>query len=119
MGAYRLYTVVPFLVRFIDSLTNIYVRYNRKRLKGGKGTDDCLYALTSLFDVLLSVCKVGGHSVRDSLVRRLWCAMWVMRPERAPCKLHQPASLLPEATCCLVLSTPLPLLGPSHYRITR
>lgn len=28
-----LYTVVPYLVRFIDSLTNIYVRYNRKRLK--------------------------------------------------------------------------------------
>lgn len=25
MGAYRLYTVVPFLVKFIDSLTNIYV----------------------------------------------------------------------------------------------
>uniref|UniRef100_A0A7S0X0A0 isoleucine--tRNA ligase n=1 Tax=Chlamydomonas leiostraca TaxID=1034604 RepID=A0A7S0X0A0_9CHLO len=58
MGAYRLYTVVPFLIKFIDSLTNIYVRYNRKRLKGGKGTQDCLYALTSLYDVLLSVCKV-------------------------------------------------------------
>jgi len=25
MGAYRLYTVVPFLVKFIDNLTNIYV----------------------------------------------------------------------------------------------
>jgi isoleucyl-tRNA synthetase len=33
MEAYRLYTVVPFLVQFIDNLTNIYVRYNRKRLK--------------------------------------------------------------------------------------
>lgn len=33
MEAYRLYTVVPYLVKFIDSLTNIYVRYNRKRLK--------------------------------------------------------------------------------------
>jgi hypothetical protein len=25
MGAYRLYTVVPFLIKFIDQLTNIYV----------------------------------------------------------------------------------------------
>ncbi len=34
MDAYRLYTVVPDLVRFIENLTNIYVRYNRTRLKG-------------------------------------------------------------------------------------
>lgn len=34
------------------------VRYNRKRLKGGKGTEDCLYALTSLCSVLINVCKV-------------------------------------------------------------
>jgi len=33
MDAYRLYTVVPFLVKFIDDLTNIYIRFNRKRLK--------------------------------------------------------------------------------------
>ena len=31
--AYRLYTVVPRLVKFIDNLTNWYVRSNRKRLK--------------------------------------------------------------------------------------
>lgn len=54
----RLYTVVPYLVRFIDSLTNVYVRYNRKRLKGAKGPEDCALALASLFDVLLTVCKV-------------------------------------------------------------
>ena len=30
---YRLYTVVPRLVRFIDQLTNWYVRFNRKRIK--------------------------------------------------------------------------------------
>jgi isoleucyl-tRNA synthetase len=33
MSAYRLYTVVPRLVRFVDYLTNWYVRMNRKRLK--------------------------------------------------------------------------------------
>ena len=30
---YRLYTVVPRLVRFIEQLTNWYVRFNRKRIK--------------------------------------------------------------------------------------
>ena len=59
MDAYRLYTVVPDLVRFIESLTNIYVRYNRARLKGRLGAADCSFALASLFDVLLTVSKVG------------------------------------------------------------
>ena len=59
MDAYRLYTVVPDLVRFIENLTNIYVRYNRTRLKGRLGVEDCKFALASLFDVLLTVCKVS------------------------------------------------------------
>lgn len=59
MNGYRLYTVVPVLVKFINNLTNIYVRYNRRRLKGSKGTEDTLMALVSLYDVLLTVCKVG------------------------------------------------------------
>ncbi|GAX77028.1 hypothetical protein CEUSTIGMA_g4475.t1 [Chlamydomonas eustigma] len=58
MMAYRLYTVVPYLVKFIDSLTNVYVRYNRKRMKGVTGREDAHMALASLYDVLLSVCKV-------------------------------------------------------------
>uniref|UniRef100_A0A8C0PSF6 Isoleucine--tRNA ligase, cytoplasmic n=1 Tax=Canis lupus familiaris TaxID=9615 RepID=A0A8C0PSF6_CANLF len=33
MAAYRLYTVVPRLVKFVDVLTNWYVRMNRRRLK--------------------------------------------------------------------------------------
>lgn len=33
--AYRLYTVVPKLVKFVDMLTNWYVRMNRRRLKVG------------------------------------------------------------------------------------
>ena len=31
--AYRLYTVVPKLLTFVDNLTNWFVRFNRKRLK--------------------------------------------------------------------------------------
>ena len=62
MDAYRLYTVVPDLVRFIENLTNIYVRYNRTRLKGRLGVEDCKFALASLFDVLLTVCKVTNQN---------------------------------------------------------
>lgn len=35
--AYRLYTVVPRLVKFVDVLTNWYVRMNRRRLKVSAG----------------------------------------------------------------------------------
>ncbi len=48
MAAYRLYTVVPRLVRFVDNLTNWYVRMNRKRLKGDTGADDCQRALQTV-----------------------------------------------------------------------
>jgi len=41
MEAYRLYTVVPRLVQFIEQLTNWFVRLNRKRLKGASGEHDC------------------------------------------------------------------------------
>ncbi|CAG9465638.1 unnamed protein product [Pedinophyceae sp. YPF-701] len=58
MNAYRLYTVVPYLVKFIDDLTNVYVRYNRKRLKGAGGEADCRMALGVLYRVLLAVCRV-------------------------------------------------------------
>lgn len=39
MKAYRLYTVVPRLVGFIEQLTNWYVRLNRNRLKGAEGPE--------------------------------------------------------------------------------
>ncbi|KAL9679523.1 hypothetical protein QQ045_017388 [Rhodiola kirilowii] len=58
MDAYRLYTVVPYLLKFLDNLTNIYVRFNRKRLKGRTGEEDCRTALSTLYNVLLTSCKV-------------------------------------------------------------
>ncbi|ESQ46757.1 hypothetical protein EUTSA_v10027624mg [Eutrema salsugineum] len=58
MDGYRLYTVVPYLLKFLDNLTNIYVRFNRKRLKGRTGEDDCHTALSTLYNVLLTSCKV-------------------------------------------------------------
>jgi isoleucyl-tRNA synthetase len=75
MGAHRLYTVVPRLTAFIDELTNVYVRYNRPRLKGtvveedeeggeGEGEkgsappNDQLAALSTLHSVLSTLALV-------------------------------------------------------------
>lgn len=52
MAGYRLYTVIPKLVEFIEQLTNWYVRMNRKRLKGDFGDRDRKTALMVLFNVL-------------------------------------------------------------------
>lgn len=53
MAAYRLYTVMPALVRFVSQLTNWYVRLNRDRLKGGGSESEI--GLQVLYDVLLDV----------------------------------------------------------------
>jgi len=59
MAAYRLYTVLPRLMKFIDNLTNWYVRTNRKRLKGeGNASSDCKAALETLFSVLYTMVRV-------------------------------------------------------------
>lgn len=56
MEAYRLYTVMPELVRFIGQLTNWYVRLNRDRLKGSEGDEsDTETGLQVLYDVLLNM----------------------------------------------------------------
>lgn len=55
MRAYRLYTVVPRLTKFIDQLTNWYVRLNRRRIKGEQGIDLCIQSLDTLFEVLFSM----------------------------------------------------------------
>lgn len=58
MRAYRLYTVVPRLTRFIDQLTNWYVRLNRRRMRGELGVDECSHSLNTLFDVLDTMVKM-------------------------------------------------------------
>ena len=55
MAAYRLYTVVPRLVGFIEELTNWYVRLNRDRLKGAAGEDEANLGLHVLSEVLLTM----------------------------------------------------------------
>ena len=58
MAAYRLYTVTPRLLAFIESLTNWYVRTNRRRFKSGKDRADTATALSTLFYLLFSLCKL-------------------------------------------------------------
>ena len=63
MAAYRLYTVMPALVKFGTNLTNWYVRLNRDRLKGMEGTEEEADAeaesgLQVLYDVLLDVSTI-------------------------------------------------------------
>ncbi|KAG4302418.1 hypothetical protein PCK1_001254 [Pneumocystis canis] len=57
MSEYRLYTVVSRLLKLIEDMTNWYIRFNRRRLKGEYGKDDTLTALNVLFDVLYTLCR--------------------------------------------------------------
>eukprot|EP00211_Chloroparvula_japonica_P000221 CAMPEP_0119132324 /NCGR_PEP_ID=MMETSP1310-20130426/11776_1 /TAXON_ID=464262 /ORGANISM="Genus nov. species nov., Strain RCC2339" /LENGTH=1076 /DNA_ID=CAMNT_0007122951 /DNA_START=6 /DNA_END=3236 /DNA_ORIENTATION=- len=61
MEAYRLYTVVPELVRFIEQLTNVYIKLNRSRFRqcapdDAAGLEDQYNALNTSVEVLLTVC---------------------------------------------------------------
>lgn len=65
MAGYRLYTVVPVLVRFLDNLTNWYVRLNRERMRGAQTEDrrsednrECCTALNVLFEVLFITVRL-------------------------------------------------------------
>ncbi|TFK23968.1 isoleucine-tRNA ligase [Coprinopsis marcescibilis] len=57
MAAYRLYTIIPRLLELIDELTNWYIRFNRKRLKGEDGRQDTYSALNTLFEALFTLCR--------------------------------------------------------------
>lgn len=55
MENYRLYTVVPALLKFLNDLTNWYVKLNRKRIKETNPVDT-KFALDILYDSLFNVC---------------------------------------------------------------
>lgn len=57
MAQYQLYTVVPKLLNFIDQMTNWYIRFNRRRLKGENGVEDCVKALNALFEALFTFAR--------------------------------------------------------------
>jgi len=58
MEAYRLYTVVPRLVSFIDDLTNWYVRSSRARFWKSEDDRDKTNAFATLYSVLTTFSKV-------------------------------------------------------------
>lgn len=58
MALYKLYTVLPRLIKFIDTLCNWYVRLNRRRLRGETGTDDSYLALNTLFNVMYLMVRL-------------------------------------------------------------
>jgi len=55
MKAYRLYTVIPRLIAFIDQLTKWYIRFNRERLRGRDGIEQQQFALNTLYEVLFQL----------------------------------------------------------------
>lgn len=58
MAAYRLYTVVPELLNFIEALTNTYIRFNRPHFWKDGMPEDKRYAYETLYHVLMTLSKV-------------------------------------------------------------
>jgi isoleucyl-tRNA synthetase len=67
MGVYRLYTVVPRLLSLVEELTNWYIRFNRRRLKGEQGPDDTIVALNTLCETLLILCRTMVSSTHTQI----------------------------------------------------
>lgn len=49
--------MVPKLLDLIDTTTNWYIRFNRKRLKGEHGLNDTIHALNTLCEVLFTLTR--------------------------------------------------------------
>ena len=63
MEGYRLYAVIPPILRFIDDLTNWYIRRSRRRFWGERGVGDDadkLAAFATLYEVLVGFCQVAA-----------------------------------------------------------
>lgn len=76
MTSYRLYTVVPRLLALVDELTNWYIRFNRRRLKGNtpKGIEDVKMALNTLAEALMILSRAMAPFapfLSDNIYQRL------------------------------------------------
>ncbi|KAL7667591.1 hypothetical protein ACOME3_010598 [Neoechinorhynchus agilis] len=88
MKAFRLYNVVPSNVKFIEILTNWYIRMNRDRLCGRYGLEDCLLAINTLFEVELTMVHLMASFtpfLSESFFQRL-------KPYLEPDSIDSPAS---------------------------
>ena len=63
MSEYKLYNVAPKLVRFLNDLTNWYVRLNRSRVKGEVSETDMEVSINVLFDVILKTAVLLSPQV--------------------------------------------------------
>jgi isoleucyl-tRNA synthetase len=62
------------MLEMIDNMTNWYIRFNRKRLKGEYGLEDTLCALHSLFEALYTLVRGMAPFtpfLTDNIYRRL------------------------------------------------
>ncbi|EPS97632.1 hypothetical protein FOMPIDRAFT_38640 [Fomitopsis schrenkii] len=80
MAAYRLYTILPRLLDLVDELTNWYIRFNRKRLKGEDGVEDTVAALNTLFETLFTLCRTMS-SYTPFLTENLYQSLRTFIPE--------------------------------------
>lgn len=76
MSEYRLYTVVPKLLSLIGDLTNWYIRFNRRRLKGyaNGSVEDTNVALNTLTEALFTLSRAMAPFtpyLADSIYDRL------------------------------------------------
>ncbi len=85
MEGYRLFTVVPTLVKFIDQLANRFLRLNRRRMKGGEGPEEQAHALTALYSVLLQLC-VALAPFTPFIVEKLYATLSTALPDGHPMK---------------------------------
>eukprot|EP01084_Bolivina_argentea_P265077 449189_1 len=58
MEQYKLFTVAPKLVTFIDLFCNCYVKLNNLRIRGLVSKQDSKISLQVLYSVLLTLCKL-------------------------------------------------------------
>lgn len=80
MAAYRLYTIIPRLLDLIDELTNWYIRFNRRRLKGEDGLEDTVVALNILFETLFTLCRTMS-SYTPFLTENIYQSLRAFIPE--------------------------------------
>lgn len=60
MANYKLYTILPKFVQFIENMTNWYLKFNRDRLKGDVNREEWETSLSTLYNVLLIFSKVSA-----------------------------------------------------------
>lgn len=84
MDAYDLQSAVRPFVRFIEDLTNWYIRRGRRRFWKTEDDADKMQAYRTLYDTLVELCKIGAPFVpfiTESIYRNL-------RTEDMPASVH-------------------------------